>query len=345
MGSDAAALRRRRLGSNFQRNRMRSLQELDIGGLHVLDGGMATELEARGCDLRGPLWSGHIIESSPETIAAVHREYLDAGADCIVTASYQISAEGFAELDRSPADAADALRTAVAIAVRVRKEYQADHPRRIWIAASLGPYGAALHNGAEYHGNYDCGFDELVGFHQRRLAVLAETEADFVAFESIPLRDEARAIVAALHRYPTVPASVSFTCKDGEHVAHGERLIDCAHLLDREPQVVALGVNCTSPRFILPLIGELTRATSKPILVYPNSGERWDAEHRQWVSGGETEKFGELAGQWRKAGAQWIGGCCRTGPEHIRAVAEAWERPQDGSEIGKGSESASRRVS
>ena len=302
---------------------MKTVQELDLSGLHVLDGGMATELEARGCDLAGPLWSAHVLESSPEIIAAVHRAYIEAGADCLLTAGYQISVEGYRELGRGPGDAADALRSAVAIADSVRRDYLQSTRRKIWIAASLGPYGAALHNGAEYHGNYVCGFDDLVRFHARRLSVLADTSADFLAFETIPSLEEARAIVEALHQYPTLPASLSFTCRDASHVAHGERLSDCARLLEREGQIVALGVNCSRPDFILGLIGELTRSTAKPIMVYPNSGEHWDAERRLWVGPGEARNFGQLASLWRRAGADWIGGCCRTGPEHIRAIANA----------------------
>lgn len=303
---------------------MNTVQELDLSGLHILDGGMATELEARGCDLSGPLWSAHVLDSSPETVAAVHREYLEAGADCLLTASYQISAEGYAELGRTAAEAADALRSSVALAETVRREYQAGNPRKVWIGASLGPYGAALHNGAEYHGNYDCSFDALVGFHSRRLAVLAETSADFVAFETIPSLQEARAIVAALRHWPALPASLSFACKDAEHVVHGESLAACAQLLDQEDQIIAIGVNCTAPRFILPLIGELTRSTEKRILVYPNSGELWDPERRAWTRAGRPHEFGRLARLWREAGAQWIGGCCRTGPQEIREIAKVW---------------------
>jgi homocysteine S-methyltransferase len=299
---------------------MKTLQELDLRGLHVLDGGMATELEAKGCNLAGPLWSAHVLETSPETIAEVHREYLEAGADCLLSASYQISAEGYQEIGRSAEDAATALRQAVAIAENVRRSYAARTPRKIWIAASLGPYGATLHNGAEYHGNYDYRFEDLVEFHSRRLGVLAETTADFIAFETIPSGDEANAIVTALRRYPDLPASMTFTCKDSAHVAHGERLSDCGLLLDVEAQIIGIGVNCTNPKFIRALIGELIPVTHKPIIVYPNSGEHWDVEHGRWVGEGETEKFGALAVEWRRAGAEWIGGCCRTRPQHIRAV-------------------------
>jgi homocysteine S-methyltransferase len=307
---------------------MTPIQQLDLSGLHVLDGGMATELERKGFDLAGPLWSAHVLESSPEAIAAVHREYLDAGADCLLTASYQVSAEGFQEIGFAPQDAAkaaaNALHASVALAEKVRDEYKASSPRRIWIAASLGPYGAMLHNGAEYHGNYDCSFEDLVGFHSRRIAVLARSNADFLAFESIPSLEEAKAILAALEPYPDVAAYLSFTCQDGTHVSHGESLRACAELLDAQPQVIGIGVNCTAPELIGSLIDELAKVTRKPIIVYPNSGERWDALHHCWQGDGQLQAFGELAGRWRSAGAQWIGGCCRTGPEHVRAVARVW---------------------
>src|SRR5271169_6264587 len=134
---------------------MKPFRQLDLTGLHVLDGAMATELEQKGFDLDGPLWSAHVLESSPEAIVAVHRDYLEAGADCLLTASYQVSAEGFEKIGHNPQDAAsaaaEALRASVALAERARTDYQTSTPRRIWIAASLGPYGAMLHNGAEYH--------------------------------------------------------------------------------------------------------------------------------------------------------------------------------------------------
>jgi len=289
---------------------------------------MATELELRGFNLDGPLWSAHVLESSPEAIAAVHRDYLEAGADCLLTASYQVSAEGFRKLGLDAQGAAEAaeraLRASVGIAESVKQEYETRSPRPIWIAASLGPYGAMLHDGSEYHGDYGVSFDELVGFHRRRIAVLAESNADFLAFESIPSREEAQAILFALRPYPEIPAYVSFTCRDGLHVSHGEKLRECGDVLDVQPQIIGVGINCTRPEFIAGLIGELAAVTKKAIIVYPNSGERWDAEQHCWFGDGEIQRFGELARSWRAAGAQWIGGCCRTGPEHVRAAAEVW---------------------
>jgi homocysteine S-methyltransferase len=181
-----------------------------------------------------------------------------------------------------------------------------------------------LHNGAEYHGNYHCSFDELVEFHSPRIAVLAQTNADLLAFESIPSLEEAKAILVALRAYPDLPVYLSFTCRDEIHVSHGETLRACAELLDKEPQVVGIGVNCTAPELIDSLVGELARVTSKPIIVYPNSGEQWDAARHCWHGDGQIQQFAELAQRWKSAGAKWIGGCCRTGPEHVRAVANLW---------------------
>lgn len=302
--------------------------QLDLTAVRVLDGGMATELEKLGCDLSGPLWSAHVLREQPEMIAAVHDSYLEAGADCILTASYQVSAEAYAEIDLTPEDAAASFRESVRIAEDVRARYPG---RRILIVASLGPYGAALHNGAEYHGNYDISFDRLVSFHARRLAVLTETNADMVAFETVPSFEEARAIVAALEQYPEIAAWVSFTCRDESHTAHGEPIADCARLLEPVPQVVAMGINCTAPAFVTPLIQGLKASTAKPIVVYPNSGEGWDAKTRSWIvestGASDAASFRRLAQQWRDAGAQIIGGCCRTGPEHVRVIRDGLRQP------------------
>jgi homocysteine S-methyltransferase len=297
----------------------------EFAGVRVLDGGMATELERRGFDLSGPLWSAHVLDEAPEAIVAVHLDYLRAGADVIETASYQISALGYRELGRE--DWARAMRQSVELAEAARREYARESGRRVWIAGSLGPYGAALHNGAEFHGRYEIGFDELVGFHRERLAVMAETAADLVAVETVPSLEEARAIVAALDEVPGAAGWVSFTCRDGRHVAHGELLRNCARMLDWAERVLAVGINCTRPDHVAALIGEARTETGKPVVVYPNSGETWDAAARSWKGRGdlaaEEARFGAMAREWYAAGAQAVGGCCRTGPGHIRAVDQS----------------------
>lgn len=298
-----------------------------LDGVHVLDGGMASELEYQGANIDGPLWSAHVLEDAPEKVVAVHRAYIEAGADCILTASYQVSRMGYAEFGLLPDRADGALLHATNLARTAAAEFPS---RRIVVASSLGPYGAALHNGAEYHGNYGCTFSDLVDFHRQRIAVLAGAPAssapDLLAFETLPSLEEARAIGEALTPWPELAAWFSFTCKDGQHVAHGEQLSACAEAVARFPQTVAIGVNCTHPSLMQALIGELRAASNNPIVVYPNSGEGWDAAARCWTGSGDPAGFGVMAASWFTAGAQIVGGCCRTRPAHIRQVSEAVKR-------------------
>ena len=294
--------------------------------VHVLDGGIASELEYRGARIDGPLWSAHVLEDAPEKIVDVHRAYIGAGAQCIETAGYQVSRVGYTEIGLPP-ERAD---TALLLSVWLAREAANDFPdRRVMIAASLGPYGAALHNGAEYHGNYDCTHAELMQFHRERIDVLAAAHngdaPDLLAFETLPSFDEAQAIGEALADWPNAAAWFSFTCRDASHVAHGELLRDCAKTVAAFPQTIAIGVNCTLPAYIPALIRELRDASDVPVIVYPNSGEGWDATRRSWTGTGDPAGFGAMAREWFLAGAHMIGGCCRTRPEHIRLVAAASE--------------------
>lgn len=303
----------------------------------ILDGALGTELARRGCDVSDALWSARALLDAPQAIEQVHLDYLTAGAEVITTASYQVSFEGFARAGLSAADAERALIESVAIAQRVREKFAASrnhrrdrgssgaHPpqRAIRIAASAGPYGATLADGSEFHGNYGLGFDALVEFHRRRLAALVGAGADLLACETLPSLEEARAILAALRHFPAAPpAWFSFTCRDERHTAHGEPLGDCARLLDAEPGVIAIGVNCTAPRFVAPLIGELRAATRKPLVAYPNRGQQWDAARRAWSGLPATEDWGTLARHWHAAGARWLGGCCGTTPADIASLKE-----------------------
>jgi homocysteine S-methyltransferase len=295
-----------------------------LDGIHVLDGGMASELEYLGADINGPLWSAHVLEEAPDKIVAVHRAYIAAGADIIETASYQVSRLGYAEVGLPPETADAALLRSVSLARIAAAEFP---DRKLLIVASLGPYGAMLHNGAEYNGNYDCSFDDLVAFHSERIGVLAsarsEESPDILALETLPSLVEAEAIGQALAPYSELATWFTFTCPDHQHVAHGELLRDCAADVARFPQTVAIGVNCTHPGLIPSLIAELRSASGKPIIVYPNSGEDWDAAARCWRGTADPAAYGAMAAEWFAAGAQIIGGCCRTRPAHIRQVADA----------------------
>jgi len=291
----------------------------------VLDGGLATELERRGLDISGPLWSARVLLESPEAIEQLHYDYFAAGADCVISASYQASYDGFSKLGLSEDATTNLLLQSVSLAQRARSRFNAlsADGRSRYVAASVGPYGATLHDGSEYHGNYGLSVAELTAFHERRFAVLSESEADVLACETIPSLDEARALAELLRDHATTDAWFTFTSSDGVHTAHGEKLVDCARLLDGADSVVAVGVNCVHPGVVETAIRNVLVGTGKPIVVYPNSGESWNSVERKWTGASDSESLAALAPGWVESGASIVGGCCRTGPKDIAALAMA----------------------
>jgi len=274
----------------------------------ILDGGLATELEARGFDLNDPLWSARILIENPDAILDVHRAYVEAGADCVISASYQ------AALD-APEVTPDLLRRSVELARKSGARM---------VAASVGPYGAALADGSEYTGDYP-GMDSRAhaSWHERRFEILAGSGADVLACETIPCADEAEALATLAERHSEVPVWFSFSCGDGAHLRDGTPIRDVAARCARVPNVFAIGVNCTAPRFVNSLLDELRAASDAPAIVYPNSGEEYDAATRTWSGENDAASFARLAVGWRDRGASIIGGCCRVGPAHIRGIHAA----------------------
>ena len=290
-------------------------------GFAVLDGGLATEMEARGADLDHFLWSARMLAESPDLVRDVHFAYLEAGADIIATASYQASFGGFERAGFSREEGVWLLRSSVDLACQARERFWANESSRNGrlyplVAASVGPYGACLHDGSEYHGNYAIGRVELRDFHRERLDALAALPADLLAFETIPSREESEVLIELLAEYPERPAWLSFSCRDGGHVSHGERFADCAALAAASPGIVAVGLNCTAPEHVGSLL-DSAREIRKPLVVYPNSGEAWVAEENRWEGEGCA---GLSAADWYRRGARLIGGCCRTGPDDIRRL-------------------------
>lgn len=296
----------------------------------ILDGAFSTELERRGCDLNDPLWSAKILMEDPDVIGLVHRDYYEAGADCATTASYQATLEGFMRRGLSERKAAGLIQLSIRIARKVRDEFwaqTADKSRRPFplVAASVGPYGAFLADGSEYRGDYALDEKELRAFHRRRLALLVEAGPDLLACETIPCLKEAIALAELLPEHPGMYAWVSFSAKDGQHINSGEAIVDCARALDGYEQVAAIGINCTAPEHIASLIQEVRKGTSKPVLVYPNSGEQYDPVTKTWHGTTQEGSYGNSAKLWHERGASIIGGCCRTSPKDIREIA-AWAR-------------------
>jgi homocysteine S-methyltransferase len=299
------------------------------GGKLILDGGLATEFEQRGFDLSDSLWSARLLRDAPEAIMQVQTDYLAAGADCIATASYQATIPGFVEWGLSVAEAEALITFSADSAVQARDTFWGKEENSIGrikplVAASIGPHGAYLANGAEYTGDYDLDEAGLTQFHRRRWQLLAKSSADLMACETIPSLREARALARLSAETPGKACWISFSCRNEWQISDGTPLATCAALLDAVPTAVAIGINCTLPRYIPALIGEIKRMSDKPIVVYPNSGELWDAQRRCWVEGRDqatlVDAFASQAASWRDAGATLIGGCCRTTPAHIQLL-------------------------
>jgi homocysteine S-methyltransferase len=280
-------------------------------GIVVLDGGLATLLEARGHDLSSDLWSARLLADDPDAIVAAHGEFFDAGAQVATTASYQASFPGFATLGLDDEQAADLMRLSVALARRARDERRPDG----WIAASIGPYGAYLADGSEYRGDYGVDVAGLRAFHRPRLDVLSTAGADVLAVETVPCLAEVEAICAELDG-TGLTAWLSLSA-DGDRTRAGEPLTEAWAMAQDVEEIVAIGVNCCAPDDVTTALGGATG----PLVAYPNSGQGWDAVRRTWT-GASAFDPGAVA-DWLTAGARLVGGCCRVGPTDIAEVSAA----------------------
>ncbi|XP_040374956.1 homocysteine S-methyltransferase 3 [Rosa chinensis] len=313
------------------------------GGCAVLDGGFATELERHGADLNDLLWSAKCLVSSPHLVRRVHLDYLDAGANIIITASYQATIQGFEAKGFSKEEAKALLRKSVEIAIEAREIYYDKCTKGSWdfvdtgkpsrhpvlVAASVGSYGAYLADGSDYSGNHGDAvtLETLKDFHRERVQILANSGADLIAFETTPNKLEAKAYAELLEEEAIdIPAWFTFASKDVINVVSGDSIFECASIANACKQVVAVGINCTPPSYIQGLISSIRKVTSKPIVIYPNSGETYDGQSKQWIVSVLLYEytFAEIViEKWREAGASLFGGCCRTTPNTIRAISKA----------------------
>ncbi|MGV9848394.1 homocysteine S-methyltransferase [Streptomyces sp. NPDC003442] len=290
----------------------------------VLDGGLSNQLEAQGCDLSDELWSARLLADDPGQLEAAHTAYARAGARVLITGSYQATYEGFAHRGVGHEEATALLRRSVELAragaERAAAERTAAGERGagpVWVAASVGPYGAMLADGSEYRGRYGLSVAELARFHRPRIEALAAAGPDALALETVPDTDEAAALLSAVEGCG-VPVWLSYSIA-GETTRAGQPLRDAFALAAGVDQVIAVGVNCCDPGDADRAVEIAADTTGKPVVVYPNSGEEWDATARSW-RGRATFDPGRVKA-WRDAGARLIGGCCRVGPERITELA------------------------
>lgn len=296
----------------------------------IIDGAFGTELERKGYNINDSLWSAKFLMEKPEAIGEVHKDYLEAGSDCVTTASYQATYEGFMKRGLDEQEAKALIQSSVKIAQNVRDIFWVDkknHAKRQkpLVAASIGPYGAYLADGSEFKGNYGLSVEELITFHRKRFTTLVEAKPDLLACETIPCFTEAKALAKLLEEFPTAYAWISFSAKDGTHINSGESMRECAQFLDTQKQIVAIGINCTAPQYIESLIGEIKAVSTKPIIVYPNGGSTYNALTKTWDGISKSSSYGKMAHTWYEKGASIIGGCCQTTPEDIAQIAK-WVR-------------------
>jgi homocysteine S-methyltransferase len=298
------------------------LRTLLAAGPAAIDGGLASELEARGHDLTGALWSARLLRDDPAAIRDVHAAYFRAGATVGISASYQASRSGFRAQGLDEAEADRLLALSVALVREARDQVAAEGATQpMLVAASVGPYGATLHDGSEYRGRY--GVDEkfLVDFHRERLDVLVAAKPDFLAIETVPDLDEARAIARALHDVD-IPAWLSFSCADGATTCAGQQIEEAAARVADVPSFAAIGINCTKPEHVGELVRRIRSVEPElPIVVYPNAGRVWDGVSSVWLGDG-TDLLPEPAvREWFGSGVSLVGGCCGLGPAAVASVA------------------------
>jgi homocysteine S-methyltransferase len=288
----------------------------------LIDGGLSNQLESQGCDLNHDLWTANILLRTPEQIIKAHTAYLNAGSECIITASYQLTHQGLKDYGLIKNEADALILKSVDLAKIAVDSFMDKNPssRRPLIAASIGPYGAYLADGSEYNGNYNVSDEVLHEFHFERIKLLDSSPADLLACETIPSLQEAK-VLSKILKTCKKEAWMTFSCKNESQLNDGSSIIECVQILNDNPNVFAVGVNCTHPKYITGLIKNLkSHSNDKRIIVYPNHGEVYDASTKTWSRPTDVCFNAEVVNEWINEGADIIGGCCRVGPEDVQEI-------------------------
>jgi homocysteine S-methyltransferase len=276
-----------------------------------LDGGLSTALENNGNKLTTSLWTGELIRTNPAQITKAHLDFINAGAQIIITSSYQLSYTGCGARGWSEDETNQALIASTLLA----KNAVIESGKSVKVAASVGPYGASLADGSEYKGNYGVSKQVLKDFHAKRLEILISTSPDYLALETMPDTFEVEVLLDLLNDCP-IPFWISYSCKEGNQTNAGQ---DFQSAVELAQSAMAVGINCTKPELITDLLS--SAKSDKPYVVYPNSGRIWDAENKVWTGSAAIGFSDELVSQWIKAGAEIVGGCCGIGAAEIEQLA------------------------
>ncbi|MDP4586040.1 MAG: homocysteine S-methyltransferase [Microbacteriaceae bacterium] len=278
-----------------------------------LDGGLSTALEANGHSVGGSMWTGELLLSNPGAVTEAHRQFVDAGADIIITGSYQLSFEGGRRADWSDEDTERALRNSTTAARLAADE-------GTLVAASIGPYGAFLNDGSEFHGNYGVSDSVIREFHDRRLDVLLATEPDLLAMETMPDLAEVQVILELIgSKNADIPFWVAFTVSMPGIIAGGGTFADACALVSENSGAIAVGINCSPVSVITPTLSGVE--TDLPFVVYPNAGQAWDSDSMSWM-GQPAALTTDHVAEWAALGARIVGGCCGHGPATMKETFE-----------------------
>lgn len=308
---------------NIERMCMMNLIEKANKGI-VLDGAMSDELEKQGVKTDNELWTATALIDQLEKVYRAHEDYFNAGAELVITDTYQANVQAFEKTGYSYEQATAFIKNAVKIAKKARDNYEKKTGKHNFVAGTIGAYGAYLADGSEYKGNYNLTEKEYLNFHLPRLELVLEEEPDLIALETQPKIDEPVDILKWLkNNYSDLPVYVSFTLKDSKHISDGTAIRDAVRRLNDYDQVFAVGINCVKPSLVSEALAEFKKITDKPLVVYPNLGATYDPSIKKWVEFKEKIDFKSLTEKWYEQGARLIGGCCTTGPKEISEIREA----------------------
>lgn len=287
----------------------------------VIDGALSTALEKKGMDLNHKLWTAKVLVENPEKIKEVHREYFEAGANIAITSTYQASILGFRDLGHSEEEAEAFIKQSVELAKQARLESQVN--QKMWIAGSVGPYGAYLADGSEYRGDYSVNGQFLKEFHEKRIELLISEGVDLLAIETIPNIEEIKVLLNILSNYPETVAWVTCSLKDSEHISDGSKLSSVQEILEGNQQIIGYGINCVKPEYVEKSMEILSLNKSKKLIAYPNGGAIYTPTTKEWGDNGNSKHiFSKDCLDWYEKGCSMIGGCCCTTKDDIKTLSD-----------------------
>jgi S-methylmethionine-dependent homocysteine/selenocysteine methylase len=275
----------------------------------VLDGAIGSELIQRGVAGASVLWGVGALIDAPDRVLELHREYAAAGAEALTASTFRVAPYSLREVGL-----ADRTAELASAAVALARQGAAQGRRGAIVLAAQTTLEDC------YRANLVPDDETLAREHRATASALAAAGADAIMVETINTAREARAAARAASE-TGLAVLVSFSCISNGRLLSGEDVGFAAQAVAGIEGVVAIGVNCTAIRQVMPALVRIAESTELPLVAYGNNA--WYAEDSAWLAATEVTpaRYGCAAIAWAAAGARLIGGCCGTTPAHIEAVA------------------------